>query len=71
MMRTGSFLLVVLVIALLIVLTACAEPSDPRVNEDGVYGETQYFTVNTPQGSIPCITWKQYNAGGVSCDWSK
>lgn len=43
------------------------DPAQPDNKAGGWYGATH---VNFDGRQIPCITWKNGYAGGVSCDWS-
>ncbi len=61
--------------AALLALTGCSTddgttstPSQPGT-EDGASTYT-VMHVNVDGRDIPCITWKRYNAGGLSCDWN-
>jgi len=55
--------------ALVLVLSACGAPAD-EPNKNGEVGEgISIINVNTPGGSVECITYKDYNAGGISCNW--
>ena len=55
----------------LISLTGCAGSGstapDPKVST----GSFKTTIVNVDGRDIPCITWKQGYAGGISCDWNK
>ena len=37
-------------------------------------GSTDYWTkvqmVDVNGRQVPCVIWKSYNVGGISCDWS-
>lgn len=57
------------VLAVIAVITvACGnDPAAPSSQPTGTYRVTN-VTVNGH--SIPCITWKDGYAGGLSCDWT-
>ena len=54
-------------VVLLMMVVACGNPAEP--NNETPIGYTQYFVVETPVGSVPCISWKDGYGGGLSCDW--
>lgn len=56
-------------IALLVVsLTACFDnsPGNPDPHPGGYFGVSD---VTVHGRGVPCVTWKNGYAGGVSCDW--
>jgi len=49
-------------------LAACGnDPAKPDTSPGGYFNVT---TVNVNGRQIPCVTWKNGYAGGLSCDWS-
>lgn len=61
--------LITALVLCLISLTGCSEypAKDPKVST----GSFKTTIVNVDGRDIPCITWKQGYAGGISCDWNK
>lgn len=58
-----------LLAAAVLMLAGCAEQNDPA-DPSGPAGKFRTTTVTVDGREVPCITWKHYNAGGLSCDWS-
>ena len=60
--------LITALVLCLISLTGCSgsPAKDPKVST----GSFKTTIVNVDGRDIPCITWKQGNAGGLSCDWN-
>ena len=59
---------VALVVCVLFLLTACGnDPNAPDQKPGGHFGVT---TVHVGDRDVPCVTWKQGYAGGLSCDWA-
>lgn len=59
--------LLISIFLLIVFLVSCSDPSDPQTS--GQMGLTQYVIVKTPDGDVPCITWKYGYAGGLDCNW--
>lgn len=61
-----------LTVAAVLAVTGCgdSDPANGPANPDpspGGYFRT--VTVNVDGRQVPCVTWKQGYAGGISCDW--
>lgn len=63
-----------LVVATVLAATGCSsglgpsnDPAQPDPNPAGYF---RTVTVKVDGRDVPCVTWKQSNAGGISCDWS-
>lgn len=57
-----------ILIAVIAGIEACGnDPAAPSNQPTGTYRVTN---VTANGHSIPCITWKDGYAGGLSCDWS-
>jgi hypothetical protein len=60
--------------AAVLTLVGCAgspgAPSNSSAPADSV-GYFRVADVNVHGRSIPCVTWKYVNVGGLSCDWSQ
>lgn len=59
-------------VAAVLLLGGCSpiphnDPAKPDPNPGGWFG---VVTVNVNGRQVPCVTWKNGNAGGISCDWS-
>jgi hypothetical protein len=58
---------VLVAVATLFTLAACGNtPSNP----EGPRGAFRTAVVDVDGRKIPCITWKDGYAGGISCDWT-
>jgi hypothetical protein len=59
--------------AVVLALAGCVGPGNTS-NQANPAGDAGYFRVadvNVHGRSIPCVTWKYANVGGLSCDWSQ
>lgn len=55
-------------LAAIVLLAGACSGQEPAAMVDD--GKLYYTVVPTPQGEVPCIVYKEYKAGGLSCDWS-
>ena len=58
-------------VALAASLTACNFDNNPAAPSTNPVGMFRVVDVQAHGRMVPCITWKERNAGGISCDWSK
>lgn len=66
MSKLGALTALVAVAAL---LSGCGASNDPTVPA-GPGGFFRVANVTVDGKSIPCVTWKDGYAGGLSCDWT-
>lgn len=75
MSRRASAVLVTASVGVLLglpLLSACGvgQPSPAEVRQQPPSGYINVFTVEVEGRQVPCVSWKLFNAGGLSCDWS-
>lgn len=63
----------VTLVVLAVVLIACAQPvgTSNQANPDGDAGLFRVAEVTVHGQQVLCVTWKDDNVGGLSCDWSR
>lgn len=60
---------IVVVAILMLLLGGCASVTSDQTEPDGLTGIRVGY-VELPDGrTVLCVSNKQYNAGGLSCDW--
>lgn len=57
--------------ALTLSLSSCTFDNSPAEPDTSSFGYYHTVDVNMHGRVIPCVTWKEGYAGGLSCDWSK
>jgi hypothetical protein len=69
--RTGQFgVLVFLILALGACGAGIVPTNDPAQPDSQPGGWYKVIDVNVHGKMVPCVTWKQANAGGISCDFA-